>query len=72
MTHVKEKPHPCDKCHKSFATPGDLRNHMKIHGLHSKPNQLFDFDIFKHETNTPQYEQYLTKSNDINELLKAK
>ena len=72
MTHVKEKPHPCDKCHKSFATPGDLRNHMKIHGLHSKPNQLFDFDIFKHETNTPQYEQYLTKSNDMNELLKAK
>merc|ERR1712107_715604 len=28
---IKDKPHPCPECPRSFPTPGDLRHHMKIH-----------------------------------------
>lgn len=28
---LKEKPHKCTKCSKSFSTPGDLRGHMHSH-----------------------------------------
>ena len=28
---VKKKLNPCDECTRSFSTPGDLRNHMKVH-----------------------------------------
>ncbi|XP_052864567.1 zinc finger protein 226-like [Anopheles cruzii] len=31
MTHIKDKPHKCSLCSKSFPTPGDLKSHMYVH-----------------------------------------